>query len=96
MDILSGYSREEGAMIALRTLSPQVLAMDEIGGAGDTRALCDLTRAGVWLLATAHAVDMEDVRARPVLSEILRLGVLDTALFLGRREGRIAYRLMSL
>ena len=96
MDVLSGYRRQEGAMIALRTLSPRLLAMDEIGGEGDIRALCDAMRSGVMLLATAHAQDLADVFSRPLLSRIVDAGIFDTLLTLCRKDGRLRYALCAL
>ena len=96
MDVLTGYARDRGAKIALRTLSPQVLAMDEIGAEGDVRAFQDVMRAGVYLLASAHAKNMDDIQNRPLLSQILKSGVFDCALLLSREGGRLSYSLCRL
>ncbi len=96
IDLLSGYGRHVGATIALRTLSPDMLAMDEIGGEGDVCALCDVMRAGVMLLATAHATNIADVRTRPLLSRIVEAGVFDSVLTLSREEGRLRFSLCPL
>lgn len=96
MDVLTGYTRDRGAKIALRTLSPQVLAMDEIGAEGDVRAFQDVMRAGVYLLASAHAKNMDDIQNRPLLSQILKSGVFDCALLLSREGGRLSYSLCRL
>ncbi|MBR2612714.1 MAG: hypothetical protein IKC72_06550 [Clostridia bacterium] len=96
MDALTGYGRERGAGIALRTLSPKILAMDEIGAEGDVRALCDVMRAGVYLLASAHARDLEDIKGRPLLSQIVEAGVFDCALLLSRESGHLSFQLCRL
>ena len=96
LDILSGYPRQIGARIALRTLAPEVLSMDEIGTEEDVEALCDVMRAGVLILASAHANGLEDIYNRPYLSRILHAGVFDTVLTLHRQEGSITWKLFRL
>ena len=93
MDVLHGYPRQRGTTIALRTLAPHILAMDEIGGEGDAQAILDAMRSGVLLLATAHARDSFDARSRPLLSKIVDLGAFDTVLTLSREEGGLAFQL---
>lgn len=53
-DILDGVGKSEGISIALRTLSPQFIAVDEIGTAEDCAGLEMAAHCGVYLLATAH------------------------------------------
>lgn len=52
-DILTGYPRNEGILIALRTLSPDIILCDEISG--DTASLQDCLSCGVRLVATIHS-----------------------------------------
>ncbi len=52
-DVLSGYPRSEGILIALRTLSPDIILCDEISG--DTEPLEHCMNCGVRLVATIHA-----------------------------------------
>ena len=54
-DVLSDAPRREAAVQLLRTMSPQVLAMDEITAACDADACRMAAGCGVKLLATAHA-----------------------------------------
>lgn len=52
-DVLNGYPRAEGMETALRTLSPEVIICDELGG--DTGAVKQCANCGVKLIATIHA-----------------------------------------
>lgn len=66
LDLLSGYPKAEGAEIAVRTLSPEVLVMDEIGEK-EARALLSLTALGVPVVASAHGKTPEEIRASLLL-----------------------------
>ena len=74
-DVLSGFPKSEGMMLALRSLSPQILITDEIGAEGDRVAVADAVRSGVKLLLTAHGGDLEELLYRPVLRSLLADGV---------------------
>ena len=77
MDILRGYRRDEGSAIALRTLAPQYIVMDEIGAEEDVEAIRGVLASGVPLLATAHARDVGDAWARRHLRTLLSDGAFD-------------------
>lgn len=72
-DILSGYPKAKGAEIAVRTLSPEVLVMDEIG-AEEVASLLSLSALGVPLVASAHAKTAEELR-KSAVGALLSRGV---------------------
>lgn len=69
-DILDGCPKTEGMNIALRSLSPEVIATDEIS-ASDVPLLAEITNSGVSVFATVHAKNRAELAARPLLSEII-------------------------
>ena len=88
MDILRAYRRCEGASIALRTLSPAYIAMDEVGAREDAEAIRAVLCSGVPLLATAHAKDLGDAYGRRHLRVLLEEGAFDHLLVIQRmKEG---------
>lgn len=64
MDILLGYSKAEGIEIATRTLSPDLIVCDEIGGYDEAEAILSVQSAGVPLLASAHGDTLEEILSR--------------------------------
>ena len=82
---LLGYPRAEGIEIATRTLNPQMIVCDEIGGVREAEAICAACHAGVPLIATAHAADVGDVRARAGLRLLAESGVFGSYVGLSRR-----------
>ncbi len=73
VDILSGYPKQMGAEIAVRTLSPELLVMDEIG-AKEVKTLLSLSSFGVPLVASAHAASAAELLASAV-GELTKKGV---------------------
>ncbi len=53
-DILNGYTKPDGICRAVRSLSPTLIGVDEIGSAQDEESLLSATYAGVRIIATIH------------------------------------------
>ena len=73
-DLLEGCPKESAAEILLRSMSPQVLAMDELSAA-DVPSLRAGVTAGVRLLATAHAVHPDELERRGIPLELFDYAV---------------------
>ena len=74
VDVLSGYPKAKGMEIAVRTLSPQVLVLDEIGSE-EARLLGEIVSLGVRVVATAHAATGEEVLSRESLRLLFSQGL---------------------
>ncbi len=81
-DILSGCGKPQGIDAALRTMSPDTIAVDEITAAEDCRAMLQAGWCGVRLVATAHAASLRDLRSRPVYAPIAESGLFQHAVIL--------------
>lgn len=86
-DILDGCPKAEGMMMMIRSMSPQVLAVDEIGRPEDIPPLTEALNAGVAVLATAHGRSLDEVRRRPALGSLIGLGGFERVVILSRRSG---------
>lgn len=86
-DVLDGAPKAVGLMMAVRALSPQVVATDELGGAADVAAVEEALHAGVAVLATAHASSLAEARSRPHLGELIARGAFSRLVLLSRRLG---------
>ena len=88
VDVFSGYRRSEGMQIALRVMSPEILAVDEIGSAEECEGMLESLFSGVRLIATAHAEDYETLLKRKSLAPFFEAGVFEVfAQILKNREG---------
>lgn len=86
-DVLDGCPKASGMSMMVRSMSPQVLAMDELGHTEDVIAIEDALRTGVQILSTAHASSLEEARNRPVITHLLDQGVFERLVVLSRRHG---------
>lgn len=86
-DVMDGCPKAEGMMMMIRSLSPEVLIVDEIGRPEDAAAIHEAVHTGIRIVATAHGADYEDVRMRPVLKQLLEEGVFTRYVILHRRKG---------
>lgn len=77
IDVLSGCPKPQGVDILLRTMGPEVIAMDEITAREDCEALQTAAWCGVTLLATAHAASLRDFLHRPVYEPLVRKNLFD-------------------
>jgi len=90
VDILKGYKRKNGIEIATRTMSPEVIIIDEIG-ADEAAGVAMAVRTGIPLIATAHAASADEVLGKPSLSPLFECGVFDLLVGISFAEGK--YRL---
>ena len=63
-DILDGCPKAEGIQMMVRSMGPQVVAFDELGGAADIRAVDYAVHSGCRVLTTMHGRRMQDVTRR--------------------------------
>lgn len=70
-DVLAGFPKAEGILLALRSLSPEVIICDEIGD--DSEAVRQCLFCGVKLIAAAHAGSFYEAENRCGIRELLPL-----------------------
>lgn len=85
-DVLEGCPKAQGLLMLLRGMNPQVLCCDEITDPADLTALEACANCGVKLLATVHAADVEDLRAKPLYRRVLESRVFPCAVVIGRER----------
>lgn len=82
-DVLDCCTKSEGMMMLLRSMAPQVIAVDEIGDAKDSQALESVIHCGCKLLATVHGNSIEDIRQKPLLGQLIRMHTFERYIVLG-------------
>ena len=70
-DVLDGCPKSEGIRMLLRAMTPQVIAVDEIGTDADVQALEEAAESGVSVIATAHGDSVESLYRHPVLYKLI-------------------------
>lgn len=71
-DVLDRCPKAEGMMMMIRSLSPEVLVVDEIGVWEDAEAVKEAANAGIRVLATAHGETLEQIRHRPMFAKLMQ------------------------
>ena len=93
LDILSGYPKEIGIEIAVRSLGAQVIVCDELGSLEDAHAVLTAAGCGVPLIASAHACRIEELLLRPSMRLLHRAHAFDCYVGLSRAHaGGFSYR----
>ena len=95
-DVISGTDKLSGALLLLRSMSPQIIAADEISAPRDILAVEEIIGCGVGLLASAHAADREDMMKRSAYRALIEKGIFTQLLVIRRRDGKRTYMLERL
>lgn len=85
-DVLDCCPKREGMMMLVRSMSPKIIAVDEIGFREDVEALEYVMNCGVKILATVHGKSMEEIRSKPVLGRLVREKVFQRYILLSARQ----------
>ena len=87
-DVLDGCPKTRGMLLLLRSMSPGVIAIDELGGEEDIRALRMASFCGTGLLATIHGEGIRDVEERFLQKGLWEKDMFDIYVILGKEQGR--------
>ncbi len=95
-DVLDGCPKSSGMMLLIRTMSPQVVAVDELGSKEDVEAVAYAVHCGCSILGSVHARDLEEVKKKPVLREFLEQKFFERYLVIDKKEtGERSYQLYN-
>lgn len=74
-DIMDACPKAEGMMMMIRSMSPDVLVVDEIGSAKDVQALMEAILAGVVVICSVHGESLQEITKRPSLKSLFKQNV---------------------
>lgn len=86
-DILDACPKAVGMMLVLRSMSPQVIAVDELGGEEDYAAMQQAFYLGCKMLATVHGTDYETLQSNPFIKKVMIKGGFERLVFLQGKAG---------
>ena len=95
-DVMEGCDKKQAALMLLKTLSPALLAFDEITAPADVEAVSLCAHCGTAVVASAHAANVDDLRQRPLYRALLELGVFGRAVVITRKGQERCYRMERL
>lgn len=70
-DVLDCCPKAEGMLMMIRSMSPAIIAVDEIGKREDIEALAYVMNCGCQMLATVHGASIEDIKNKPILRKLV-------------------------
>ena len=85
-DVLDCCPKAAGMMMLIRSMSPRVIAVDEIGDYEDIRAIEAVLNCGCRILATVHGNSIEDIEKKPLLKRFLTEKIFQRYVLLGNRD----------
>ena len=74
-------------MMLIRSMAPEVLAVDEIGREEVIRAMETALFCGCRLLATVHGSSLEDIRSKPLLKRLVEEQIFERYVIMGYGMG---------
>jgi stage III sporulation protein AA len=81
-DVLDGYKKGDGMIIAIRSMSPKVIVLDEIGSYDDAYSIRQGLNAGVTIIATTHAGSLEELKRKKYIYELVSEGAFERIILL--------------
>ena len=85
-DVLDCCPKIEGMMLLVRSMSPEVVAVDEIGRPEEIGAIETVIHSGCRFLATVHGNSLEDIAEKPLLKRLVQERVFQRYLVLRKRD----------
>jgi stage III sporulation protein AA len=71
-DVLDACPKAQGMMLLIRTMTPQVVAVDEIGSAQEVESMAYAMNCGCRILATVHGASLDEIARKPVLKTMMQ------------------------
>ncbi len=86
-DILNRCPKAQGMMMLIRSMSPQVIATDELGREDEIMAISEAVLAGINLITTVHGKSLEDILNRRLIGDLIKEGIFKRIIILSSSKG---------
>lgn len=83
-DVFCGYTKKDALIRAMRSMSPTVAVLDEIGGDDDSDAILKCAYSGIRVIATVHGNGLSDAKEK--LKVLFENKIFDYAVLLGKKD----------
>lgn len=94
-DVLYNVPKYLGISIMLRTMSPEIIAVDEIGTKRDYEAIISGINCGCKIIATIHGDDLEDVLRKKEISSLIYENIFKTIILITHKNGQTHYEIIE-
>ncbi len=86
-DILDGCNKAEGLQMLIRAMSPQVVAVDELGTEEDFLAVEQAVNCGSRVIGTVHAADMKELAEKNYLKKWMEKAIFKRFVLIEKEKG---------
>lgn len=86
-DVMDKCPKAEGIRMLLRSMAPRVIIVDEIGRQEDYDAIQDALCAGVSVISSIHANDIDECLSKPTLCDLIRGRYFERIIILSNTDG---------
>lgn len=87
-DVLDACPKVTGMMMLLRSMAPQVVAVDELGSEADIRAMCQVMQCGSRMIATIHGDSLQEIRGKDFLKDVMNRQLFGRYILLEKVSGK--------
>lgn len=86
-DVYDNCKKSNGIIMAIRSMSPEVIICDEIGTEEDMKSILHAINSGVNIIATIHGFGIDDLKNKVIYKNMIDFELFDLALVLSNRRG---------
>lgn len=86
-DVLDNCPKKKGMQMLLRSMSPQIIAVDELGGEEDFRMLYEVLYSGSRILGTVHAESVEEILEKTCMKKLIGQSMIGRFILL-QKDGK--------
>lgn len=95
-DVISNLPKAIGMKMLIRSMSPQIIACDEIGNSEDVQAISSAVCSGVRGIFTAHGGNLDEVMKNLDLNKLIRENLVEKVIQLSRIQKGKADKIYNL
>ena len=85
-DVIENTSKSIGMKMLIRSMAPDVIVADEIGGQNDIEVIKYAICSGCKGIFTAHGASFDDIYMNPVLKELVNSHIFEIIMFLNHKQ----------
>lgn len=87
-DVLDGCGKAEGLLMLIRAMSPQVVAVDELGTQEDFLAVEQAVNCGSRVIGTVHAADMRELSEKKYLRQWMEKSIFKRFILIEKENAK--------
>lgn len=93
-DVLDNVPKAIGMQMLIRSMSPKIIAADEIGNKNEIESINYAICSGIKGIFTAHGSNLEEISINPTLKSLLNLHVFERIIFLTDKKEKAEIKLV--